>query len=205
MARSFLVRTSSFKFDFQGTVDYFEKLELRQALEAKRRKVDKTDNPEGTKKGNWIGKSADKMATAKTQSSKYKKCAHCGRTNHTTKDCWFNPENKGKQKSGKKNVGSTDRNVLMTQEQLNAILERLPRNPKWHVRRSGKDGQSPSDRRTRDTDRRTPRHNTTQDTNCSQSERTRIDKDTTLVNLASPPTRLEPQTQWRGQTTLAHR
>ncbi|KAI2499378.1 hypothetical protein MHU86_15090 [Fragilaria crotonensis] len=75
----------------------------------------------------------------------------------------------------------------------------------WHVRRSGKDGQSPSDRRTRDTDRRTPRHNTTQDTNCSQSERTRIDKDTTLVNLASPPTRLEPQTQWRGQTTLAHR
>ncbi|KAI2491352.1 hypothetical protein MHU86_23206 [Fragilaria crotonensis] len=70
------------------------------------------------------------MATAKTQSSKYKKCAHCGRTNHTTKDCWFNPENKGKQKNGKKNVGSTDRNVLMTQEQLNAILERLPRNPK---------------------------------------------------------------------------
>ncbi|KAI2512010.1 hypothetical protein MHU86_2298 [Fragilaria crotonensis] len=30
-----------YKFDFQGTVDYFEKLELRQALEAKRRKVDK--------------------------------------------------------------------------------------------------------------------------------------------------------------------
>ncbi|KAI2499093.1 hypothetical protein MHU86_15423 [Fragilaria crotonensis] len=78
-----------YKFDFQGTVDYFEKLELRQALEAKRRKVDKTDNPEG-EKGNWIGK----------------------------------------QKPGKKNVGSTDRNVLMTQEQLNAILERLPRNPK---------------------------------------------------------------------------
>ncbi|KAI2495412.1 hypothetical protein MHU86_19087 [Fragilaria crotonensis] len=25
-----------YKFDFQGTVDYFEKLELRQALEAKR-------------------------------------------------------------------------------------------------------------------------------------------------------------------------
>ncbi|KAI2510544.1 hypothetical protein MHU86_3812 [Fragilaria crotonensis] len=119
-----------YKFDFQGTVDYFEKLELRQALEAKRRKVDKSDNPEGTKKGNWNGKSADKMATAKTQSSKYKKCAHCGRTNHTTKDCWFNPENKGKQKPGKKNVGFTDRNVLMTQEQLNAILERLPRNPK---------------------------------------------------------------------------
>ncbi|KAI2500432.1 transposition [Fragilaria crotonensis] len=83
-----------YKFDFQGTVDYFEKLELRQALEAKRRKVDKSDNPEGTKKGNWNGKSADKMATAKTQSSKYKKCAHCGRANHTTKDCWFNPENK---------------------------------------------------------------------------------------------------------------
>ncbi|KAI2510754.1 hypothetical protein MHU86_3702 [Fragilaria crotonensis] len=40
-----------YKFDFQGTVDYFEKLELRQALEAKRRKVDKSDNPEGTKKG----------------------------------------------------------------------------------------------------------------------------------------------------------
>ncbi|KAI2509427.1 hypothetical protein MHU86_4928 [Fragilaria crotonensis] len=79
-----------YKFDFQGTVDYFEKLELRQALEAKRRKVDKSDNPEGTKKGNW----------------------------------------NGKQKPGKKNVGFTDRNVLMTQEQLNAILERLPRNPK---------------------------------------------------------------------------
>ncbi|KAI2503691.1 hypothetical protein MHU86_10751 [Fragilaria crotonensis] len=80
-----------YKFDFQGTVDYFEKLELRQALEAKRRKVDKSDNPEGTKKGQL---------------------------------------ERGKQKPGKKNVGFTDRNVLMTQEQLNAILERLPRNPK---------------------------------------------------------------------------
>jgi hypothetical protein len=35
-----------YKFDFQGTVDYFEKVEVRQALEAKRRKVEKPDNPE---------------------------------------------------------------------------------------------------------------------------------------------------------------
>ncbi len=118
-----------YKFAFQGTVDYFEKLELRQALETERCKVEKTDHPESTKKGNW-SKSADKTATAKTQAFKSKKCAHCGRTNHTTKDCWFNPENKGKQKPSKKNVGSTDRNVLMTQEQFNAILERLLRNPK---------------------------------------------------------------------------
>ncbi len=34
-----------YKFNFQGTVDYFEKLEVRQALEAKRRKAEKPDNP----------------------------------------------------------------------------------------------------------------------------------------------------------------
>ena len=39
---------------------------------------------------------------------------------------------------------------------------------------------------------RTDEHrDTTQDTNCSQSERTRFDKDTTLVNLASTPNRLD--------------
>ncbi len=118
-----------YKFDFQGAVDYFEKLEVRQALKAKRRKVEKTDNPEFKKKGSW-NKSKNKQPTSKPQSSKYKKCAHCQRTNHATKDCWFSPENKGKTKPGKKNVSATDKNVLMTQEQFNAILERLPRNPK---------------------------------------------------------------------------
>ena len=54
---------------------------------------------------------------------------------------------------------------------------------------------SPNDMRSRsgmseDRERTSSRHQTdeqpytTQDTNCSQSERTRIDKDTTLVNLA---------------------
>jgi hypothetical protein len=93
-----------YKFDFQGTVDYFEKLEVRQALEAKRRKAERTENPETTKKGNWK-KPEDKSATSKEQqSAKYKKCTHCGRVNHATKDCWFNPENKGKPKPGNKNV-----------------------------------------------------------------------------------------------------
>ena len=118
-----------YKFDFQGTVDYFEKLEVRQALEAKRRKVERTDSPDTKKKGNW-NKSENKQPTSKPQSAKYKKCAHCGRTNHATKDCWFSQENKGKPRPGKKNVSSTDKNVLMTQEQFNAILERLPRNLK---------------------------------------------------------------------------
>ena len=119
-----------YKFDFQGTVHYFEKLEVRQALEAKRRKVEWTDNPDTKKKGNW-NKSEDKQPISKKQSAKYKKCWHCGRTNHVTKDCWFSPDNKGKSKPGKKNVSpSTDKNILMTQEQFNTIRERLPRNPK---------------------------------------------------------------------------
>jgi hypothetical protein len=63
------------------------------------------------------------------ESAKYKKCAHCGCTNHASKDCWFSPENKGKPKPGKKNVSATDKNVLMTQEQRNAILERLLQHP----------------------------------------------------------------------------
>jgi hypothetical protein len=72
---------------------------------------------------------------SKPQSSKYKKCAHCGRTNHATKYCWFNPENKGKPKLGKKNLSATDKNVLVTQKQFNAILERLPRDPKTGKRK----------------------------------------------------------------------
>jgi hypothetical protein len=67
---------------------------------------------------------------SKPQSAKYKNYAHCGSTKHASKDCWFSPETKGKPKPGKKNVSPTDNNVLMTQEQFNAIHERLPRNPK---------------------------------------------------------------------------
>ena len=33
-----------YQFDFQGTVDYFEELEVRQVLEAKRRENERTDN-----------------------------------------------------------------------------------------------------------------------------------------------------------------
>ena len=80
-------------------------------------------------------KSDDKTATSKTQSTKYKKCTHCGRTNHATKGCWFNPENKGKAKPGKKNVSQTDRAIMMTQEQFNAILERFPRHAKSGTRK----------------------------------------------------------------------
>ena len=66
------------------------------------------------------------------QQSKYKKCTHCGRTNHATKDCWFSPGNKGKPKPGKK---SSDKTVMMTEEQLDTILELLPRNPKSGTRK----------------------------------------------------------------------
>ena len=117
-----------YQFDFQGTVDYFEKLEVRQAIETKRRKTEKPENNEAKKKGNR-NKSDDKPTTSKPQ-SKYKKCTHCGRVNHATKDCWFSPENKGnKSKTGKKS-SSTDKTVMMTEEQFNMILERFPRNPK---------------------------------------------------------------------------
>ena len=86
-----------YKFYVQGNVDYFEKLEVRQAFEAKRRENERADNT-GSNKNQGI-KSKEKSETSKQQ-SKYKKCTHCGRTNHTTKDCWFSPENKGKSKSG---------------------------------------------------------------------------------------------------------
>ena len=72
-----------------------------------------------------------RTAMTKTQYTKYKKCGNCGRTKHTTKDCWFSPDNTGKQKpSNIKNDGSNDHNVLMTQERLNAILKRLPQDSK---------------------------------------------------------------------------
>ena len=120
-----------YQFDFQGTVDYVEKLEVRQALEAKRRRrVERADKTNLNKsQGN-----KNKAGLSKPQ-SKYSKCAHsCGHTNHATnKDFWFSPENKGKSKTGKK---SLDKTVMMTTEQLNMILERLiPRNSKSGMRK----------------------------------------------------------------------
>ena len=118
-----------YKFDFQGTVDYFEKLEVRQALEETRNKRQRTANQETTSK-----KSEDKTAKSKPKSGKFTskaKCAHCGRTNHTTKDCWFSPDKKDKFKPGKtgKNFG---KNVVMSKEQFNALITKLdmPKNPK---------------------------------------------------------------------------
>ena len=61
-----------YKFDFSGTVDYFEKLEVIQALEAKHCKVEMTNNSEYEKKGNR-NKSEDKTVTSKSQSARYKK------------------------------------------------------------------------------------------------------------------------------------
>ena len=73
-----------------------------------------------------------KTGMSKTQ-SKDTKCAHCGRTNHASKDCWFSPENKGKSKPGKK---FSDKTVMMTTEQLNMILEQLtPKNSKSGTRK----------------------------------------------------------------------
>ena len=119
-----------YKFDFQATVDYFEKLEVMKALEIKRRKLERSDNTDSNK-GNQ-NKSKDKSGTSKTQ-SKDTKCTHCGCSNHASKDCWFSPENKGKRKPGKK---SSDKTVMMTTEQLNTILEQLtPRNSKSGTRK----------------------------------------------------------------------
>ena len=113
-----------YQFDFQGIIDYFEKIVVQQALEVKRHKNECTDNT-GLNK-NQGNRNKDKSKTSKQQ-SKYKKCMHCSCTNHATKDCWFSPENKGKSKPSKK---SSDKTVMMTEEQLNTILELLPtRNP----------------------------------------------------------------------------
>ena len=122
-----------YQFDFQGTVDYFEKLEVKQALEAKRRKIERSDNTDSNKgQGNKNYKPKDKSGTSKPQ-SKDTKCSHCGRTNHATKDCWFSPENKGKTRNGKK---TSDKMVMMSTEQLNTILAQLlPRNPKSGTRK----------------------------------------------------------------------
>ena len=49
-----------YQFDFQGTVDYFEKLEVRQALEAKRRKNERADNTGSNK--NQGNRNKDKSA-----------------------------------------------------------------------------------------------------------------------------------------------
>ena len=84
-----------YKSDFQGTVDYFEKLEVMKVLKTKHRKIERSDNTDSNK-GN-TKKRKDKTGTSKKQ-SKDTKCAHCGRTNHASKDWWFSPENKGKQK-----------------------------------------------------------------------------------------------------------
>ena len=115
------------KCDFQGTVDYFEKLEVMKALKTKRRKLEQSNNTHSNKGQDNKNKLKDKSGTSKPQ-SKDTKCAHCGQINHVTKDCWFSPENKGKSKPGKK---SSDKTVMMTTEQLNTILKQLiPRNPK---------------------------------------------------------------------------
>ena len=129
--RSFLVPISNFtSLIFKVLpVDYFEKLEVRQAHEAKRRKNERNENTGSNK--NQGNRNKDKSETSKQQ-SKYKKCTHCGRTNHVTKDCWFSPENKGKSKPGRK---SSDKTVMMTVEQLNTILKLLPRNPKSGARK----------------------------------------------------------------------
>ena len=106
-----------YKFDFQDTVDYFEKLEVMKALKTKHRKLERSSNTDSNKGPGNKNKSKDKSGMSKPQ-SKDTKCTHCGCTNHATKDCWFNPENKGKPKPGSK---SLDKMVMMTTEQLNTI------------------------------------------------------------------------------------
>ena len=120
-----------YKFDFQGTVDYFEKLEVMKALKTKGRKLERSDNTDSNMGQANKNNSKEKSGMCKPQ-SKDTKCTHCGPTNHATKDCWFSPENKGKSKPGKK---SSDKTVMMTEEQLNTILELLPRNPKSGTRK----------------------------------------------------------------------
>ena len=54
-----------YKFDFQGTVDYFEKLEVMKALEVKHRKIERSDYTDSNK---GTTKKKDKTGTSKTQS-----------------------------------------------------------------------------------------------------------------------------------------
>ena len=130
VSRLFLVRTLNFISSiFKALLTILRNSKSDRHSKRNVTRSKRPDNPEFKNKGNW-NKSENKQPTSKPQSSKYKKCAHCSCTNHATKDCWFSPKNKGKTKPGKKNVSATDKNVLMTQEQFNAILERLPRNPK---------------------------------------------------------------------------
>ena len=82
-----------YKFGFQGTVDYFEKLEVMKTLKTKRRKLECSNNTDSNK-GNK-NKSKDKSGMSNTQSQDTK-CTHCGRTNHASKDCWFSPEKIGR-------------------------------------------------------------------------------------------------------------
>jgi hypothetical protein len=73
-----------YQFDFQGTVDYSEKLEVRQALASKRRKIERADNTDLNKSQGNKNKKKDRERTSIPQ-SKHSKWAHCGRTNHATK------------------------------------------------------------------------------------------------------------------------
>ena len=110
-----------YKFDVQGAVDYFEKLEVMKALKTKHRKLERSDNTDSNKGQGNKNKLKDKSGTSKPQ-SKDTKCTRCGRTNHASKDCWFSSENKGKPKPSKK---ASDKTVMMTTEQLNTILEQF--------------------------------------------------------------------------------
>jgi hypothetical protein len=80
------VNIELYQFDFQGTVDYFEKLEVRQALESKCHKIERADNTDSNKSKGNKNKKMDSDGTSKPQ-SKQSKGVHCGRTNHATKDC----------------------------------------------------------------------------------------------------------------------
>ena len=54
-----------YNFDLQGTVDYFEKLEVMKALKTKRRKLERSDNTDSNKGQGNKNKLKDKSGTSK--------------------------------------------------------------------------------------------------------------------------------------------
>lgn len=117
-----------FDFNFQQTIDYFEKLEVKQKLEKVSRK-----------EKSFLTKNSDKSEqfVQNKQKNANKVCRYCKRTNHASEECWYKNNTNYASKSRPKPNGTgtgtskTSNNKLgkpitFTQEQFNAICSSLP-------------------------------------------------------------------------------